>query len=84
MLKLQTPLFTRHALSLAISLLLLPAVTSLSMTHAAPPAKKSAASQPSEQPITLNFVNAEIDLRFLLLKQAPAYFQHFHKSYHTL
>jgi general secretion pathway protein D len=61
MLKLQTPLFTRHALSLAISLLLLPAVTSLSMTHAAPPAKKSAASQPSEQPITLNFVNAEIE-----------------------
>jgi general secretion pathway protein D len=61
MLKLQTPLFTRHALSLAISLLLLPAVTSLSLTHAAPPVKKSAASQPSEQPITLNFVNAEIE-----------------------
>ena len=57
MLKLPTPFFSRHALGLAISLLLLPAVTPLSLTHAAPPAKKAA----SQEPITLNFVNAEIE-----------------------
>ena len=61
MLKPHTPFFTRHALSLAVSLMLLPAVTQVSLTHAAPPAKKSAASQPAEQAITLNFVNAEIE-----------------------
>ncbi len=61
MLKLHTPFFSRHALSLAISLLLMPAVTQVALTHAAPAAKKSTASQPSEQPITLNFVNAEIE-----------------------
>jgi len=59
--KLHTPFFSRHALSLTISLMLLPAASHLSLTHAAPPAKKSAASQPSEQAITLNFVNAEIE-----------------------
>ena len=61
MLKPHTPFFTRHALSLAISLMLLPAITQVSLTHAAPPVKKSASSQPSEQTITLNFVNAEIE-----------------------
>ena len=61
MLKPHTPFFTRHALSLAISLMLLPAITQVSLTHAAPPVKKSASSQPSEQAITLNFVNADIE-----------------------
>jgi general secretion pathway protein D len=49
------------ALALALGLSLAPALLGLSLTHAAPPAKKSAASQPSQQPITLNFVNAEIE-----------------------
>ena len=45
------------ALALALSLSLTPSLVGLSLTHAAPPAKKSASSEP----ITLNFVNAEIE-----------------------
>ena len=45
------------ALALALSLSLTPSLLGLSLTHAAPPAKKSASSEP----ITLNFVNAEIE-----------------------
>ena len=45
------------ALALALSLGLAPSLLSLSLTHAAPPAKKAASSEP----ITLNFVNAEIE-----------------------
>ena len=47
------------ALALALGLSLAPALLGLSLTHAAPPAKKSSAS--AQQPITLNFVNAEIE-----------------------
>ena len=47
------------ALALALGLSLAPALLGLSLTHAAPPAKKSSA--PAQQPITLNFVNAEIE-----------------------
>jgi general secretion pathway protein D len=47
----------RSALWLAISLWLSPAVGNWASAHAAPPAKKSA----SAEPITLNFVNAEIE-----------------------
>ncbi|MEY4420514.1 MAG: type secretion system protein [Pseudomonadota bacterium] len=47
----------RQALSLAISLALAHALSGLSLLHAAPPAKKAA----SAEPITLNFVNAEIE-----------------------
>ena len=49
--------FTRHALNIAISLALAPVLTNISVTHAAPPVKKAASSEP----ITLNFVNAEIE-----------------------
>ncbi len=45
------------ALALALGLALAPALMGLSLTHAAPPAKKAASSEP----ITLNFVNAEIE-----------------------
>ena len=45
------------ALALALGLALAPALLGLSLTHAAPPAKKAA----STEPITLNFVNAEIE-----------------------
>jgi general secretion pathway protein D len=45
------------ALALALSLSLAPSLLGLALTHAAPPAKKAASSQP----ITLNFVNAEIE-----------------------
>jgi general secretion pathway protein D len=45
------------ALALALSLSCAPALLGLSLTHAAPPAKKSASSEP----ITLNFVDAEIE-----------------------
>jgi general secretion pathway protein D len=45
------------ALALALSLSLAPSLLGLSLTHAAPPAKKAASSEP----ITLNFVNAEIE-----------------------
>ena len=45
------------ALALALGLALAPALMGLSLTHAAPPAKKAA----STEPITLNFVNAEIE-----------------------
>ena len=44
-------------LALALGLSLAPVVLGLSHTHAAPPAKKA----PAAQPITLNFVNAEIE-----------------------
>jgi len=44
-------------LALALSLSLAPVMLSLSITHAAQPAKKTASSEP----ITLNFVNAEIE-----------------------
>jgi len=47
----------RSALWLAISLWLSPAVGDWASAHAAPPAKKTA----SAEPITLNFVNAEIE-----------------------
>jgi general secretion pathway protein D len=50
------------ATSLSLGLSLAPALIGLSLSHAAPPAKKSAAqAQQSQQPITLNFVNAEIE-----------------------
>jgi general secretion pathway protein D len=50
------------ALALALSMSLAPSLVGLSLTHAAPPAKKAGAqTQPSQQPITLNFVNAEIE-----------------------
>jgi general secretion pathway protein D len=45
------------ALALALSLSFAPSLLGLSLTHAAPPAKKAASSEP----ITLNFVNAEIE-----------------------
>jgi general secretion pathway protein D len=61
MTKLHTPLSTRQSLTsvigLAISLAFAPVITGLSVAQAAPPAKKSASSEP----ITLNFVNAEIE-----------------------
>ena len=58
----QHTVFHPSALALAVSLSLTPALLGLSLSHAAPPAKKSAAqAQPSQQPITLNFVNAEIE-----------------------
>lgn len=46
------------ATSLSLGLSLAPALIGLSLTHAAPPAKKATAQT---QPITLNFVNAEIE-----------------------
>ncbi len=52
----QRNFFQPSALALALSLGLAPALLSLSSTHAAPPAKKA-----SSAPITLNFVNAEIE-----------------------
>jgi general secretion pathway protein D len=45
--------------ALALSLSLAPAWWDVSLAHAAPPAKKATA--PQAQPITLNFVNAEIE-----------------------
>jgi len=45
------------ALALALSLSFAPSLLGLSLTHAAPPTKKAASSEP----ITLNFVNAEIE-----------------------
>jgi len=61
MTKLHTPLSTRQSLTsvigLAISLAFAPVITGMSVSQAAPPAKKSASSEP----ITLNFVNAEIE-----------------------
>jgi general secretion pathway protein D len=61
MTKLHTPLSTRQSLTsvigLAISLAFAPIITGMSVAQAAPPAKKSASSEP----ITLNFVNAEIE-----------------------
>ena len=61
MTKLHTPLSARQSLTsvigLAISLAFAPVITGMSVAHAAPPAKKSASSEP----ITLNFVNAEIE-----------------------
>jgi len=46
------------AIGLSLGLNLAPALLGVSLTHAAPPAKKATAQQ---QPITLNFVNAEIE-----------------------
>jgi len=46
------------ALALALGLSLAPALVGVSLAHAAPPAKKASAQA---QPITLNFVNAEIE-----------------------
>ena len=48
---------TKFVSSLVLSLAFAPAITGLSSAHAAPPAKKAA----SQQTITLNFVNAEIE-----------------------
>jgi len=55
----QHTFFKPTALTLALGLCLglLPALSSLSLTHAAPPAKKANAAEP----ITLNFVNADIE-----------------------
>ena len=53
----QHTVFQPSALALALSLSLVPVMVGLSLTHAAPPAKKAAAAEP----ITLNFVNAEIE-----------------------
>ena len=53
----QHTVFQPSALALALSLSLAPVMVGLSLTHAAPPAKKAAAAEP----ITLNFVNAEIE-----------------------
>ena len=53
----QHTLFQPSAFALALGLSLAPALVGLSLAHAAPPAKKA----PSAQPITLNFVNAEIE-----------------------
>jgi general secretion pathway protein D len=52
-----TKLLPSVASSLALSLALAPAITTFSVAHAAPAAKKAVA----QQPITLNFVNAEIE-----------------------
>jgi general secretion pathway protein D len=54
----QHNVFHPSALALATCLSLAPALIGLSLAHAAPPAKKATAQQ---QPITLNFVNAEIE-----------------------
>ena len=54
----QHTFFQPSALALALGLGLAPALLGLSLTQAAPPAKKTTAQQ---QPITLNFVNAEIE-----------------------
>ena len=53
----QRTYFQPSALALALSLSLAPSLLGLSLTQAAPPAKKAASSEP----ITLNFVNAEIE-----------------------
>ncbi len=55
----QHTVFHPCALALAVSLSLVPAAIGLSLSHAAPPVKK--ASTQAQQPITLNFVNAEIE-----------------------
>jgi len=55
----QHTVFHPSVLALAVSLSLAPALIGLSATHAAPPAKKAAPA--AQQPITLNFVNAEIE-----------------------
>ncbi len=54
----QHTFFQPSALALALGLGLAPALLGLSLTQAAPPAKKAS---PQQQPITLNFVNAEIE-----------------------
>ncbi len=60
----QHTVFHPSALTLAVSLSLglsfSPALIGLSLSHAAPPAKKASAPA-QQQPITLNFVNAEIE-----------------------
>jgi general secretion pathway protein D len=52
---------TRHAISLAIGLAFAPAISGWVGAHAAPPAKKAPQKAASSEPITLNFVNAEIE-----------------------
>ena len=53
----QRNFFQPSVLALALSLSFAPVMLGLSLSHAAPPAKKAA----SAEPITLNFVNAEIE-----------------------
>ncbi|WP_405023332.1 type II secretion system secretin GspD [Limnohabitans sp.] len=53
----QRNFFQPSVLALALSLSFAPVMLGLSLSHAAPPAKKAASSEP----ITLNFVNAEIE-----------------------
>ncbi len=52
---------TRHAISLAIGLAFAPAISGWMNAHAAPPTKKASQKAASSEPITLNFVNAEIE-----------------------
>jgi len=52
---------TRHAISLAMGLAFAPAISGWVAVHAAPPAKKASSKATSPEPITLNFVNAEIE-----------------------
>jgi general secretion pathway protein D len=52
---------TRHAISLAIGLAFAPAISGWVGAHAAPPTKKAPQKAASSEPITLNFVNAEIE-----------------------
>ncbi len=53
----QRNFFQPSVLALALGLSFAPVMLGLSLSHAAPPAKKAASSEP----ITLNFVNAEIE-----------------------
>ena len=53
----QRNFFQPSVLALALGLSFAPVMLGLSLSHAAPPAKKAA----SAEPITLNFVNAEIE-----------------------
>ncbi len=58
----QHTVFHPCALALAVGLSIATAPFGFSPSHAAPPAKKpTTQAQPSQQPITLNFVNAEIE-----------------------
>ncbi|MEY4725448.1 MAG: type secretion system protein [Pseudomonadota bacterium] len=57
----QRNFFQPSVLTLALSLSLAPSLLGVSLTQAAPPAKKAATPPASQQAITLNFVNAEIE-----------------------
>ncbi len=58
----QHTVFHPCALALAVGLSIATAPFGFSLSHAATPAKKpTTQAQPSQQPITLNFVNAEIE-----------------------